>query len=208
MPLIAVVGEAPSDTAAVIGLLVPLFNSDYQFITLLDTITGSKLDEQKTKHLIRKEFDFEKPDIVIFCRDLDGLANERDKKLKMQTYFLDMNRIVRKKGVYLLSVFELETLILADIEKFNSEYECNVVINFNPEEKEKSKDFLKDSTHGKQKQFVEGHNSYLIPKLDRYKIINCSFYEAFIRELDIMLAKRRLPANILDQHNNVENIQE
>lgn len=166
------------------------------------------LDEQKTKHLIRKEFDFEKPDIVVFCRDLDGLSNERDKKLKMQTYFNDMNRIVRQKGVYLLSIFELETLILADIDKFNVEYECEIVINFNPEEKEKSKDFLKEATQKKQKQFVEGHNASIIPKLDRTKIIQCSFYEEFIKNLDTMLAKKKFKANIFEQHKAEENLQE
>ena len=72
------------------------------------------------------------PDIVIFIRDLDGLETDTDfkeKKAKRQEYFTKSKSVVDKKALYLLNIYEIEALILADIEAFNAFYKSHIVFN-------------------------------------------------------------------------------
>ena len=68
---IALVGEAPNDTLSIKYLLEKRYKT-FNFFSMLKIINGSSLDSQKTKRLLRIEFQIEKPDLVIFIRDLDS----------------------------------------------------------------------------------------------------------------------------------------
>src|ERR1700752_4513467 len=94
----------------------------FEYTPLLNRINGSQLESQKTKHLLRKEYQYKKPEVVIFIRDLDGLKSETTKLNKRKEYFTEFNSVVDKKGIYLLHIYEIEALIFSDIETFNSEY--------------------------------------------------------------------------------------
>lgn len=75
---IGLVGEAPNDTNAIKNLLSKQYSiPNYYFYPILDHIHGTQLDNPKTKRLLRIEYEFKKPDIVIFIRDLDGTLNNR-----------------------------------------------------------------------------------------------------------------------------------
>ncbi|MHC5353962.1 hypothetical protein ACYSNX_07235 [Myroides sp. LJL115] len=60
------------------------------------------------------------PDVVIFIRDLDGIISDKDQISTRKNYFSDNNSVVDKKGIYLLNIYELEALLLADINTLNS----------------------------------------------------------------------------------------
>jgi len=182
--IVGLVGEAPNDTQSIKNLLEKNFHEcDFKF--LLNNITGSQLDEQKTKHLLRKEYRFEKPDIVIFIRDLDALENNAKQIEIRKQYFRDFNSVVDKKGVYLLNIFEIEALILADVDCFNRIYKSNISGIVDPMNVEQPKEFLKLKTRRAAKQFNESHNPEIFNLLE-YKVVkkHCRYFNDFIKKLD------------------------
>lgn len=94
---IGLVGEAPGDTKSIKNLLEKQYPVDsYNFITLIHRVRGSELDNQKTKRFLRREFETQNPDIVIFIRDLDGLEHENDKITIRKKYFTKSNSVIDK----------------------------------------------------------------------------------------------------------------
>lgn len=119
---IGLVGEAPFDTTAIQNLLSRSYQ-DLDFVTLLNRINGSMLDNKKAiRRLLRTEYEDHKPDVILFIRDLDSLNNDGEAKRIRQEIFSYSNHIVDGIGIHLLNIFELEALILADIATFNSYY--------------------------------------------------------------------------------------
>jgi hypothetical protein len=68
---IGLVGEDPNDTKSIENLLVRQY-PQLNFVTLLYRVNGSMLDNNKAINSIRREFEIQKPDLVIFIRDLDS----------------------------------------------------------------------------------------------------------------------------------------
>lgn len=178
---IGLIGEAPGDTNAIKNLLSrqTVFGGQ-QFCILLANIHGSQLDNQKTKRLLRIEYETEKPDIVIFIRDLDGLENDTAALAHRRGSFTDFNSVVNKTGIYLLNIFELEALIVADLATFNQhfntslQYEEDAMLLPNP------KEFLREGC----KKYWETHNPELF-KLLVYETLlsNCRYFETFTQRL-------------------------
>ena len=67
----------------------------------------------------RIEYECNPTDIIIFVRDLDGLEEDSDKIQYRKSKFSEFNSVVDKKGIFLLTIFELETLLFFDLEMFN-----------------------------------------------------------------------------------------
>ena len=100
---IGLVGEAPNDTESMKNLLIKRYPIEkFNFFSLLQIINGSNLDSQKTKRLLKKEFEQQKPDIVIFIRDLDSTLPNKEKLYERKNYFTSSNNVVNKKGIPLL----------------------------------------------------------------------------------------------------------
>lgn len=159
------------------------------FKFLLNNITGSQLDEQKTKHLLRKEYRFEKPDIIIFIRDLDALENDVKQLEVRKQYFRNFNSVVDKKGIYLLNIFEIEALILADVDCFNRIYKSSITKIVDPMKMEQPKEFLKLATRKAVKQFNESHNSEIFNLLDFDIVkVNCRYFDTFVKNLNKEIA--------------------
>jgi len=171
---IGLVGEAPNDTQSVKNLMQMEYKFDFFF--MLDRINGSKLDSQKTKRFLRIEYETKNPDIVIFIRDLDGLLSNRDQLNKRKLYFTNSNSVVDKKGVFLLHIYEIEALILCDIDTFNAIYNSELDLVDNPMMIEEPKEYLKSKT----KLYNESHNADIFEKLSFEKALNCNYFERFI----------------------------
>lgn len=184
---IGLVGEAPNDTAAIQNLLSKNENyKNFEFATLLRDINGSMLDNNKTfRRILRIEYETQKPDLIIFIRDLDALETDRDAKLKRQETFNYSNRIVDKKGVFLLNIYEIEALIFADIEPFNKYYGCSVPKVSDPMKIPEPKEELIIATCKSVKQYSETHNSEIFKLLNFNAVkTNCRYFNAFIKNLD------------------------
>ena len=179
---IGLVGEAPSDTNAIKNLLSKKYPLGiYEYVAMLERINGSMLDNQKTKRLLRIEFENQKPDILIFIRDLDGTINKNTALADRKTFFRDFNRVVNKKGVLLLNIFEIEALLLADIQTFNTYFNSNIEYLEDPMEKENPKEFLKDNC----KKYDESFNPEVFALLD-FDIVynNCKYFKGFIKRFE------------------------
>jgi hypothetical protein len=83
---IGLVGEAPNDTESIKNLLEKRYTG-LEFVSMLKIINGSNLDSQKTKRLLRVEYQQQKPDIVIFIRDLDSTLPNKSKLYERKNYF-------------------------------------------------------------------------------------------------------------------------
>ena len=175
---IGLVGEAPNDTNAIQNLLRKQYASlDYEFFPLINNIHGSELDNQKTKRSLQREYETEKPDVVIFIRDLDGTIKNNTAMEARRNYFRSSNSIVNKKGILLLNIFEIEALIIADIEAFNRHFNCQLKYEGDLMEVEQPKEDLKMKCN----RFNESANPELFTLLSFETVRrNCSYFHQFI----------------------------
>ncbi len=172
---IGLVGESPNDTSSIQNLLVKQFpHFEYQF--LLDRINGSQLDSQKTKRFLRREYEIKQPDIVIFIRDLDGILPSKEKMILRKSYFTESNSVVDKVGIYLLNIYEIEALILADIVTFNSLFGTNLEEIEDPMRIEEPKEFLRSSS----KKYRESLNPKIFKELDFDRVSRCRYFNEFL----------------------------
>lgn len=182
---IGLVGEAPNDVKSIRNLLIKKY-SDFEFVFMLQRINGANLDSQKTKRFLRIEYENQKPDIVIFIRDLDSLLPNIKKLYERKDYFSSSNRVVDKKGIHLLHIYEIEALILADISTFNKIYNLNIPEISDVMLISEPKEFLREKT----KEYNESKNSEIFEELNFQNVLsNCKYFERFIRNFDKTLSK-------------------
>lgn len=179
---IGLVGEAPNDVQSIKNLLIKKYGK-YEFIFMLQRINGSQLDSQKTKSILRKEFQSERPDIVIFIRDLDSVLPNKTKINDRRNYFTDFNSVVNKLGIYLLHIYEIEALILTDIPVFNKIYNTDVPQHANVMLIEEPKEYLKLAS----KKYNESHNAEIFKELDFEKALDCIYFKLFIQRFNKLL---------------------
>ena len=86
---IGLVGESPHDTKAIENLLNQKFSNEVVFFEMVKNVRGSNLDDRRTKHFLRKDFERKQPDLVIFVRDLDALENNKKQLSLKKKYFSD-----------------------------------------------------------------------------------------------------------------------
>lgn len=174
---IGLVGEAPSDTNAIKKLLEKKYSSSkFKFFSMLQIVNGSSLDSQKTKRFLRIEYELQKPDLVIFIRDLDSTLPNLGKLYERKNYFTSSNNVVDKKGIYLLHIYEIEALILSDISTFNNIYGTNIPFFVDVMKVSEPKEVLKNATS----KYSVSHNTNIFEKLNFDKVLECKYFENFI----------------------------
>lgn len=136
------------------------------------------------------EFEDFNPNYVLFIRDADGLPSENEKIKKVQDWFKRLNPTVNSKGILLINIYELEALILADIETFNALYGTSIQFSRNCMYQKEPKEFLFQKTSRGRKVYSESHCPEIFKSLKIDKIIqNCSyfkdFHDSFKKELKI-----------------------
>lgn len=184
---IGLIGEAPADTLSIKNLLSKKYK-DFTFVELLkNKITGSSLENQKTKTELRIECITQRPDIVIFIRDLDGLLTPefRKKRLQRQNYYKSFKGCTQvKKTIFFLHIWEIEALILADINAFNIYYKCNIEFDGNPMTIKEPKEYLSNL----YPKYSESHNGNIMEGIDFEKVYeNCIYFKHFINKFDRLL---------------------
>ena len=178
---IGMIGEYPSDTKAIANLLNKKYADTIEFFPLIRGVHGSNLDNQKVKHLLRREYQIEQPDFVLFIRDLDGLEHHAEQLNYRKACFSDFNSVINKKGILLLNIYELEALLLTDIEVVNKYYgtkidhveDCMII--------ESPKEFLRK----KISSYSTGHNPDLFSLLNYKMVINkCRYFKKFDQDFE------------------------
>ncbi len=190
MKIIGLVGEDTNDTLAIRNLLELQFKEQIRFKTLLRKKNGCQLDNQSSIRALKAELSGDAVDMIIFIRDLDGLPSEEQKLRKRREWFDKFNVIVQKKGIFLLNIYELEALILADIETFNKEYKVNIRNVGNVMYKVKPKEFLVQKSAGQQKVYEERHCPELFRRL-RYQVLvnGCLYFREFSEQFVARIKK-------------------
>lgn len=178
--LVGLLGESSNDTASVEALLGQRYGEQVQFVSISLGVTGSQLDNPKFQHIIRSNYRFKKPDLVVVTRDLDAPATDRAQQLKRKEFFRKMNQGLENKGIYLLNIEAIETLIAADIRVFNARYKCACVVPADPMTIADPAKFLKAATRPGQPHYDEGHCADLLGQVNYNEVVaNCRYFAAF-----------------------------
>ncbi|SHL24389.1 hypothetical protein [Chryseobacterium polytrichastri] len=182
---IGLVGEAPNDTECIQVLLEKKY-TEFNFFFMLNRINGSNLENQKVKRILRVEYESEKPDIVIFIRDLDAILPNKSMLSRRKTYFNEFNSVVDKKGIFFLNVYEIEALILANHEIFNLTFNSQLVISENVMSISEPKEYLKNFS----RQYDESMNVGIFKDLSFETVHdNCLYFEKFIKDFEKLIVK-------------------
>lgn len=180
---IGLLGEHPQNDSEAIQHLLKRHVPKEQFKILLKNVRGSQLDSKKTKRILEKELLTNPCKFVVFIRDLDGLESETDKIKEKQQWFAEFKHY--KNDLFLLNIYELEALILADITTFNQLYNCQIKFTSNPMFKTDPKAFLKTKTYHLSKKYHESHASEIFKHLNIQTLIEkCAYFKTFITHFD------------------------
>ena len=177
---IGLIGEDPNDTTSIRNLLTRKYPNFFQFIQLIKNKKGYQLNNARTDAALKIEFEEYKPDYVLFIRDADGLPSEETKIEAIKKWYTKLNAIVGKKGILLINVYELEALILADIETFNELYRTSINFTRNCMHQKEPKEYLIQKTSKNSKVYSESHCPEIFERL-RYDVLvaNCAYFKEF-----------------------------
>jgi hypothetical protein len=178
---IGLIGEDPNDTSSVKNLLQQKFNDKVTFTTMLKNTRGYQLDNSRVRYALEIEFKTKNPDFVLFVRDADAIITQKNLLKKKHEWYNTLLPFVKKKGMLLLNIYELEALIIADIETFNKVYSTSIKYGKDVMYQEDPKGFLMDKTRKNKKKYYESDCPELFKKL-RFDTIhtNCKYFSEFI----------------------------
>ena len=180
MMKIGLIGEDPNDTDSIKNLLLQKHKEVFHFIQLLRNKRGYQLDNPRTQAALKIEYERKVPDHVLFIRDVDGLPSQQDKIKKVNTWFNKLNKIVSNKGILLMNIYELEAIILADIQTFNKLYNLEINFQGNVMYQIEPKEYLIRKTYTSQKTYSESHCPKIFEKLNFDVVIkNCEYFSHF-----------------------------
>jgi hypothetical protein len=188
---IAVFGENPrNDADAFTVLLKKKYDDKASFKTILKNLSGDMLENQTMLFgSLEIELLVESYDYILCVRDLDSLLSNTDIISKRETWFNNVNSKIDNKGIFFLAIYEMEALILADIENFNRIYNLNFNLDKDPIEVVEPKEFLKELTNYKYKT---SHCSKIFELADFEKIyqnhVGKYSFQEFINRLDNTLS--------------------
>lgn len=191
---IGLIGESENDVKAIRHLLEQRYAEGFRYSILLRNLPGDHLDSAKAKKVIPLEVRKHRPDVLLVIRDADATENDRVSINKKKEWHAEIVKGIHAftKSVFLLNVFELEALILADIEQFNSHY--NLAVNGvkfqgNVSLQEKPKEFLQREARKRQKEYHVNHCPDLFKALRIDTVSrNCSYFREFLVDFEHSIA--------------------
>ena len=182
---IGLVGEDPNDTLSIKNILKKRYSGKVQFYQLAQRIRGYQLDNPKIKRSLPIEFEDKKCSFIVYIRDLDAFKTNKAKLNEKLNWFKSLDATINKKGILLLNIWELEALILADIDTFNKEYNINYKFSGDPILQKDPKELLQRLTYKSKKQFSEASCPEIFKKLNIDMIEKrCSGFREFLLEFN------------------------
>lgn len=182
---IGLVGEDPNDTSSIKNLLSQKFGKKVKFLTLAKRVKGHHLDTPKIQKVIQLEYAGQKCNFIIFIRDLDGYSTDIEKVAHKTNWFKKLNLAFGGNNLFLLNIWELESLILSDIDTFNKIYSIKYKFNGDATKIKDPKEKLASLTSNGSKRFNESHCPDIFKKLN-INIIenNCSYFRSLLNEIN------------------------
>lgn len=183
---VGLLGESPNDTKAITKLLNLRYAGRAKFITLIEGVTGDNLEDEGAFKLLRREYNYERPNLVIAIRDLDGLEGNKTQQRKRRTYFkrvelrLGGRQQEVSRSLPLLNIYTIEALIAAQIDVFNVHYGSSCVIEGDVMLLEKPIEILQEATKNCKVRYQESHCDKLLAKVN-YDVLlaNCRYFRQF-----------------------------
>ena len=175
---------ASDDALCVQNLLCSAFNLNHtNFKKIFKNFSGDKLEAGK--FFKRLKVEAPRQDLIIFIRDLDGLPSNVGQIKLRQEWFKKCQNELQQSSIFILCIWSLEALILADSEGFNNFFkDASLNFNGNPMYQENPKKFLKNHSNN----YHESKNPELFKKLDFYKLSKVKFFDDFLKEFESMVA--------------------
>ncbi len=165
--------------------------SKAQFKPLLKTIDTDYQNAKRVIRFLKAELKTSKTDVLLICRDLDGVFTETDKITARQKWFDTIeNEVDNNTCLFFLAIAELESIVLADMDSFSKWCGKNVKVTFtsNPMFQNDPKAFLKFKSNNK---YSESKAEEVFATLDFekvYKNHNGAYsFQEFIDKLDDIL---------------------
>jgi len=183
MKRVGLIGESQNDTLAIKHLLQSKHKAHY--LPLVPRAKGDQLKSQKYIRQIEFELKTGKYDLCLYTRDLDSERN-RESRAKEFGAFHGLPVTV----FFLLHVYQIEALILADVAAFNSYYKVDLRFAGNPMKVLDPKEKLKQATSSSKKPYEESHCPEIFKKLDFDKLrLNCQYFEEFAHKFEEFLSR-------------------
>ncbi len=132
---IGVIGEHPNnDAAAIIALLEQYVCSEYELVVFpTKLLRGGMLDSIKLlQNQLLFELSREKYECLILIRDLDDLASAKAKIKEKEKWFQKVNKMTGGINFFFLIIYELESLMLCDLDALNSYFQTPIYISKAP----------------------------------------------------------------------------
>jgi hypothetical protein len=173
--IIGVIGEHPNnDAEAIIALLQKyVIEENWVLQPCPLKIRGAQLDSLNLfAKSIQTEKEEENYERFIVVRDLDVERKEKDKvKIKnREKWFKNISQILFHESFFFIIIYELETLILCDLDTANSYFGSKITISGLPIKINNPKEFLTSQTRNATKRYDTSHAKILCAKLDFYKL--------------------------------------
>jgi hypothetical protein len=173
--IIGVIGEHPNnDAEAIIALLQKYVVAEKWVLQACPLkIRGSQLDSLDLfTRSIQTEKETEDYELFIVVRDLDVERKEKDKDKikKREKWFKNISQILYYDSFFFILIYELETLILCDLDTANRYFGSSISITELPIKINKPKEFLANETKNATKKYDTSHAKILCSKLDFYKL--------------------------------------
>jgi hypothetical protein len=184
MTKVALVAESKNDAQSFKNLLGRKYRG-LEFTHIAKNRKGSQLDSDKLRKELKAEFAVGAFKYWIFIRDLDALESDSEKLKLKHKWFKELNKTTGDKGVFLLNIYELEALILADINNFNKIFKITLSFKKDPMRQVKPKEFLMEKTTKHHRKYKENDCPELFEKLDISILTKrCGYFKDFIATFD------------------------
>ena len=173
--IIGVIGEHPNnDAEAIVALLQKyIVKEKWELQPCPLKIRGSQLDNLKLfAASVQSEKENENYECFIIVRDLDVERKEKDKDKinKREKWFKNVSQILFQESFFFILIYELETLILCDLDTANSYFGSEITISELPIKINNPKEFLANKTKNAKKRYDTSHAKTLCAELDFYKL--------------------------------------
>ena len=188
---IGLIGESPYDTKAIKHLMQQKYKEGFHYSILLKNITGNHLDTPKAMRAVVSEIMEQNPDIVVVIRDADALESRNNVIREKKEWYSALSKQMNKKSLLLLNIYELEALILADMDTFNNHYQSQINFTGNAMHIVDPKGFLSSRTPA-NKKYQPSHCPDLF-KILKFETIRkkCLYFNEFINEFEYSLNDHR-----------------
>lgn len=177
-----------NDSKAVAYLLKKKFSEHAAFIPLLKSISGAGLDEiRKVTAILKTEIAKNKIDLLILVRDLDGLLSDKKGIKQVENWAQTIKKKLSTKQLFII-IFELEALILADVDAFNTIYKIRYQLKTSPKFQSNPKELLKQITRKTKRKYKESDAPEIFQQLNFQKVYQNHkgeySFQSFIKELE------------------------